>query len=196
MIITDELKGALEAGDDDFTFAFRRRGAGDAGFWCVYDPDGGLVSRHTDIVYAQASAIQHAQEHKINGVYRIQPPDRFEVETMGFRVRGKQAPEPVAPPAPPDEPGVIALTTTSVAVNEGSNATITASRTSGSDGAVAVDWAVSDALTAPASGTLNWAGGDSAPKSATPLASLVESTTQGTVTLSNPRRTDGGDVFV
>ena len=90
------------------------------------------------------------------------------------------------------QPGTISLTSTSVAVNEGSNATITASRTSGSDGAVAVDWAVSDALTAPASGTLNWAAGVTGTQSASVLAGLVAATTQGTITLSNPRRTDGG----
>lgn len=91
-----------------------------------------------------------------------------------------------------DEPGVVALTTTAITVTEGNTATITAARSGGSDGAIAVDWAVSNALSTPASGTLTWDAAESGSKSATPTASLVESQTAGTVTLSNPRRTDAG----
>ena len=96
------------------------------------------------------------------------------------------------PSVEPDVPGVIALTSTAVNVDEGQNFNVTASRSEGSDGAVAVDYTITDVTTTPQTGTLNWGAGATGTQSASVLASLVESTTQGTITLSNPRRTDGG----
>lgn len=89
-------------------------------------------------------------------------------------------------------PGTLSLTTTDTIVTEGQTVTVTAARTLGTDGAVAVDWAISPALTTPASGTLEWGAGVSGSQSDTATANLVAANTNGTVTLSNARRTDGG----
>lgn len=93
---------------------------------------------------------------------------------------------------PVQAPGVLSLVTTAVSVTEGNNATITVSRSSGADGAVAVDYGVTGVTTTPQSGTLSWASGASGNRSASVLAGLVSATTTGSVTLSNPRRTDSG----
>jgi hypothetical protein len=93
---------------------------------------------------------------------------------------------------PAQAPGVLSLVTTNISVTEGGNATITVSRSSGADGAVAVDYVVAGVTTTPQSGTLSWASGASGNRSASVLAGLVSATTMGSVTLSNPRRTDSG----
>jgi hypothetical protein len=69
-------------------------------------------------------------------------------------------------------PGTIQLTVNAASVNEGAGtATITATRTGGTDGAVSVSYNTTDGSAvapgdyAAAAGTLNWASGDGTPKS-------------------------------
>lgn len=98
--------------------------------------------------------------------------------------------------------GTIQLTVTAVAVDEsGVTVTLTATRTIGSSGAVSVDFATADGTAmAPADylaalGTLNWADGDTAPKTIEVTIvddDLIEADETFTVTLSNPQ---GGAVL-
>jgi parallel beta-helix repeat protein len=94
-------------------------------------------------------------------------------------------------------PGMIQLTVSAASVNEnGGTVTITATRTGGFDGAVAVSYATSDGTaTQPAdyiaaAGTLNWANQDAAPKSFQVTIvndSLDEPDETFNVTISNPQ---------
>jgi hypothetical protein len=88
--------------------------------------------------------------------------------------------------------GSLALTSTAITVAEGDLTSVTTSRSEGSDGAIAVDYTVAGVGTTPQSGTLNWAAGEIGSKSASIRGDILESTTTGSVTLSNARRTDAG----
>jgi hypothetical protein len=93
-------------------------------------------------------------------------------------------------------PGVLQLSATTYSVGEaGVSATITVTRTGGSGGAVSVDYATSDGIAGqpgdylPASGTLNWADGDSADKTFTVTIqsdTVFEGSETVQLTLSNP----------
>ena len=136
-----------------------------------------------------AGLVETTQEGTItlSNARRIDGRNQVAAPTLGATFQDTITIQPIT-----QDVGVVSLTTTSIIVNEGSNATITAIRNSGTVGDIAVDWTVSGELTTPISGVFNWPEGDSAPKSASVLANLVASTENGTVTLSNPRRTDGG----
>jgi hypothetical protein len=94
-------------------------------------------------------------------------------------------------------PGIIQLSASAYSVQEnGGTVTITATRTGGSDGAVAVSYATSNGLAtspadfAAASGMLNWADGDAAPKTFQVTIvndALDEVDETFGVTLSNPQ---------
>jgi YD repeat-containing protein len=96
----------------------------------------------------------------------------------------------------PAPPGSIQLSTTSFSVGEaGSSATITATRTGGSNGPVGVSYATSNGTATAGSdytstsGTLSWTNGDSANKTfAIPITndSAVESSETVNITLSAP----------
>ena len=99
-------------------------------------------------------------------------------------------------------PGTIQLTTSAASVGEGAGTiTITVTRTGGADGAVSVSYATANGTaTAPAdygaaAGTLNWADGDTAPK--TFMVTIVDDATPEpdetfSVSLSGPQ---GGAVL-
>jgi hypothetical protein len=94
---------------------------------------------------------------------------------------------------PPAGPGTLQFSSATYGGNEGTTATITVNRVGGSDGAVSVDYATSDGTATgadytPATGTLNWAAADSAPKTFTvPLTTDLVADPGETVnlTLSN-----------
>lgn len=93
---------------------------------------------------------------------------------------------------PTAAPGTLSLLSTSIQTDEGTAFNLVLSRSGGSDGAVAVDWAIAGVTTAPQSGTVTWAEGDTANKPVAVTAGIVAETQAAAVTLSNARRTDGG----
>ncbi|MEZ5305920.1 MAG: Calx-beta domain-containing protein [Pyrinomonadaceae bacterium] len=94
-------------------------------------------------------------------------------------VRASKGPEIGADELTPPVPGSLQLTSTSYAISEGgANATITVTRTDGSDGSVSVDYATSNGTATAGTcgaggdytavtGTLTWADGDAADKTFT-----------------------------
>ncbi len=93
-------------------------------------------------------------------------------------------------------PGVLQFSSAAYGVGEaGPTATITVTRTGGSDGAVSIDYAASDGTAGqpldylPTSGTLNWADGDSASKTFTVTIqndTVFEGNETVNLALSNP----------
>jgi len=91
-------------------------------------------------------------------------------------------------------PGTLSLTSSTVNVTEGSVATVSVTRTGGSDGAISIDYASSDITALAASdyssvsGSLSWADGEAGVKSitiATLVDTIIEVDESFAVTLSN-----------
>ena len=87
-------------------------------------------------------------------------------------------------------PGVITLTSTVIQVPEGFEYQITATRTGNFDGAVAVTWTVADVAATPSTGDFTWGAGQSGTRSVTVTAGNPTSEDAGSITLTNPRRTE------
>lgn len=143
------------------------------------------LSQHTDVASAYEAAVKHAIKHGVDGIYTVQPPDRWEIETMGFKATT------VPPPA---SAGQLWLTASQVSAIEGTSFSFSVQRGAGSAGAVAVDYEVilPQGSPVPAAGTLSWANGDTSAKTVTVALQLVTSSQVGSIALSNPRSTAGG----
>jgi hypothetical protein len=90
-------------------------------------------------------------------------------------------------------PGVMSISATFPVGESGSTFDVLLDRSTGSDGAVAVDWTTtSGSHTTVLSGTETWIAGNSARHTLTLTRATVGTPTIGTITLSNARRTDGG----
>jgi len=92
---------------------------------------------------------------------------------------------------PLGNPPSLELLTTAISVPETQTADISVRRNGLATGALVVDWEITDAPATPSSGTLSWASGDAADKSAQFTAGVVTGGAGGTIRLSNPRWTDG-----
>lgn len=102
---------------------------------------------------------------------------------------------PVGFAIPDTSAGQLLLSASAYSGFEGAPLTFIVSRSGGSAGAIAVDWAISglvEGAPTPPSGTITWAAGESGGKSVTVTAGLVSASRNGSLTLSNARATSGG----
>ncbi len=160
--------------------------AGTKRTWTARTPAGALIGSYRTFEQARAAVDARALQTNTTGVYRITPPDRIEVNVMGFRI--------VTTP-PPADPGQVWLQGASASWAEGTQQVLTFRRAGGSSGAVAVDWAATGPAAAsmtPSSGTVNWANGDLGDKPVNVTVALVNADLAASIALSNPRSTSGG----
>jgi len=95
----------------------------------------------------------------------------------------------------PGNAGELALGASTYQGYEGTQVIFAVSRTNGSTGDIAVDWAIegiSQGAPTPSSGTLTWNNGQAGNRSATITLGLVTQSRVGTIVLSNPRTLTGG----
>ena len=153
--------------------------------WNVYRPTGSLVGKYANQEAALGAASADAIRRQQLGVYRVLPPTRLELNIVGFGVT-------TVPP--PQASGDVWVEQISYSGLETRQVVLSVRRGAASNGAIAVDWALSgfaQGTPAPASGTLNWVAGETGLKSVTVTLGSVTGDQVGAFTLSNARLVTG-----